>query len=146
MDSNFLLSSSRESFSRECLLISLYVFFRQKINTVSAITDTPNKTGSAIVQATDIEMESAAIIAIAAAVATVVKAAIDIPAMSLAFLEERLFNCDSRLNFFVERSETLEFILVTSSVSTFCPGWLWTVVKLLPAVGCCWVHSLDGEL
>ena len=73
-------------------------------------------------QATDIEMESAAIMAIAAAVATVVKAAIDIPAMSLAFLEERLFNCDSRLNFFVERSETLEFILVTSSVSTFCPG------------------------
>ena len=82
------------------------------------ITDTPNKTGSA----TDIEMESAAVMAIAAAVATVVKAAIDIPAMSLAFLEERLFNCDSRFDFLRRRFEILEFILVTSSISTFCPG------------------------
>lgn len=121
MDSNFLLSSSRESFSRECLLISLYVFFRQKINTVNAITDTPNKTGSAIVQATDIEIESAAIMAIAAAVATVVKAEIDIPAMSLAFLEERLFDCDSRFDFFWESSKSLELILVTSSILTSCP-------------------------
>ena len=107
------------------------------------ITDTPNKTGSAIVQTSDIGMESAAIIAIAAAVATVVKAAIDIPAMSLAFLEERLFNCDSRFDFLRKRSEILEFILVTSSISTFCPDLLLTVVKLLLAVvGCCWVHSL----
>ena len=80
-------------------MISLYVFFRQKINTVNAVTDIPNKTGSAIVQTTDIEMESAAIIAIAAAVATVVKAAIDIPAINLVFLEERLFNSYLRPDF-----------------------------------------------
>ena len=86
------------------------------------ITDTPNKTGSAIVQTTDIEMESAAIIAIAAAVATVVKAAIDIPAISLAFLEKGLLNCDSRFDFLRKRSEILEFMLVTPLTPTFCPG------------------------
>ena len=91
------------------------------ISADNAITDTPSKIGSAIAQATDIEMESAAIMAIAAAVATVVKAAIDIPAMSLAFLEERLFNCDSRFDFLRRRFETLEFILVASSILTSCP-------------------------
>ena len=69
------------------------------------ITDTPNKTGSAIVQTSDIGMESAAIIAIAAAVAVVVKAAIDIPAINLVFLEERLFNSYLRPDFFQKRFE-----------------------------------------
>ena len=67
-------------------------------------------------QTSDIGMEIAIIMAVAAAVTAVVKAVIDIPAMSLVFLEERLFILLSRLNFFVERSEILEFMLVTSSI------------------------------
>ena len=66
-------------------------------------------------------MESATITAIEAAVAVIVKVAIDVPAISLVFLEERLFILLSRLNFFVESCEILEFILVTSLTPTSCP-------------------------